>query len=304
MLAEKKGYFLVLLTAIISGFSVFLNKFAVAETNPIVFAALKNIIVAAFLVSIILFLKEFPALKKLSRKQWAKLMAIGLLGGSIPFALFFSALKLTSAINAGFFHKTLFVFASFFAVVFLKEKIGKRFLLAAGLLLLANFLIFPFSGFGIPDLLIIIAVAFWAIENIISKQVLKELSGSIVAFGRMFFGSLILLLFLAVSGQLQTITTVTASQWQWILLASIPLLFYVLTFYSGLKTIPVSKATALLMLGQPITLLLSLAFLSQEFSFNQAIGIVLTLAAILLLFASAYAVSFFRSKGFAFARTK
>ncbi|MDD5147833.1 MAG: DMT family transporter [Candidatus ainarchaeum sp.] len=304
MLSEKKACFLVVLTAIISGFSVFLNKFGVAETDAIAFTALKNTLVAVFLISIILLAKDFPSLKSLSKKQWAKLAAIGLIGGSIPFALFFSALKLTSAVNAGFFHKTLFIFAAAFAILFLKEKISKTFLIAAGLLLLGNFLLFPFSGFGLPELLVVTAVIFWAAENVLSKHVLKELNGNTVAFGRMFFGSLILLLFIAVSGRFGILTAVNPVQFQWILLTSIPLLLFVLTFYNGLKHIPVSKATAILMLGQPITMLLSAVFIGSAVSFSQATGIALTLIAILLLFASSYFLAFLRSKGFSLAATK
>ena len=126
MFKEKKGYFLILLTAIISGFSIFLNKFAVAESNPFVFTFLKNAIVAIFLFSAIFLFCEFNAIKSLSKKNWFKLIVLGLIGGSIPFALFFYALQSTSAISAGFLQKTMFIFASLFALVFLKEKISTQ----------------------------------------------------------------------------------------------------------------------------------------------------------------------------------
>ncbi|MBN1940742.1 MAG: DMT family transporter [Candidatus Diapherotrites archaeon] len=303
MLDSHKGYFLVLLTAIVSGFSIFLNKFAVADANPFVFTALKNIIVAVFLFSLILLLKDFPAIKSLPRKNWLKLALIGLVGGSIPFLLFFYALQSTAALNAGFIHKSLFVFASLFALVFLKEKLGKKFLAASALLLASNFFLFNLvSQFTAADFLILLAVMLWAAENVISKHALRELSGRTVAFGRMFFGSLFLLAFLAATSQLQFAFEMNTEQFQWLLITAVPLFLYVLTFYSGLKHIPVSHATALLMLGQPVTLLLSMLFFNTALSFNHAIGIVLAVSGITLLFASSFAFSVLRSKGFSFVK--
>ncbi|MBI2597878.1 MAG: DMT family transporter [Candidatus Diapherotrites archaeon] len=130
-MGESKGITLVAMAALVSGVSIFLNKFAVAGLNPFVFTALKNVFVAVFLASVILLLGEMKSLKALSKKQWLKLALIGLVGGSIPFLLFFYGLKLTSAVNAGFIHKTLFVWVFVFASVFLKEKIGKKLIAGA-----------------------------------------------------------------------------------------------------------------------------------------------------------------------------
>ncbi len=61
---ENKGVFFALITALISGFSVFLNKFAVSFwDNSSVFATAKNLIVAIFLVSLIILFKKSAELK-------------------------------------------------------------------------------------------------------------------------------------------------------------------------------------------------------------------------------------------------
>ena len=107
-------------------------------------------------------------------------------------------------------------------------------------------------------LLIFIATIFWAVENIISKYALKELSGKIVSWGRMFFGSLFILIFLSATHQLPLIAQISLKQISWTVLTAILLLGYVLTWYNGLKHIPVSQATAVLTLGAPITTFLNL----------------------------------------------
>jgi drug/metabolite transporter (DMT)-like permease len=221
-------------------------------------------------------------LKSLSRSQWLKLSAVGLLGGSIPFLLFFYALQLTTAVNAGFLHKTLFLWASLFAFIFLREKIDKRFIAAALLLLAGNFLLFNISSFGFPEMLLLLATLFWAAESVLSKHVLRETSGSIVAFGRMFFGSVFILAFLALTNQTSQILALSLNQIHWVLITSAFLLAFVLTFYSGLKLLPVHKATAVLLLAQPITIFLSFAFLGTEVSLQQAFGFLLITAGLFL----------------------
>jgi len=300
-MGERKGFFLILLTAAVSGFAIFANSFAVRGINPFVFTFLKNVAVAAFLLSIIMLFKEFPALKRLSRSQWAKLAAIGLLGGSIPFLLFFYALQLTTAINAGFLHKTLFLWASLFAIFFLKEKISKRFALAAGLLLAGNFALFSISSFGLPELLILLATLLWAAENTLSKHVLKDLSGTVVAFGRMFFGSLFILAFLFLTNQTSTILSLSLNQLQWVLITSGFLLAFVLSFYSGLKHLPVHKATAVLLLAQPITAFLSLAFLGKAITLQQALGFLLIIAGISLIVGFGFFLHSAKSNGISIA---
>ncbi|MFH1234075.1 MAG: DMT family transporter [Candidatus Diapherotrites archaeon] len=124
---DRKGIALVLLAALVSGFSIFLNAFAVKGIEPVLFTALKNSLVAIMLFSLVLLLKSKDLHKILDKRIFGTLVLIGLIGGSIPFALFFIALQSAGAALAGFIQKTLFVFATIFAVVLLKEKIDRKF---------------------------------------------------------------------------------------------------------------------------------------------------------------------------------
>lgn len=300
-MSQGKGLVLVFLTAVVSGVSIFVNNFAVKGFNPFVFAFLKNVIVAAFLLSLIVLLREWPSVKGLSRKQVGKLAAIGLIGGSIPFLLFFYALKLTTAINAGFIHKTLFLWASVFALFFLKERLDKRFAAAAFLLLAGNFILFDISSFALPEILVLGATLFWAAEITLSKHVLKDLPGSIVAFGRMFFGSIFILAFLALTGQSSGLFELTLEQWAWAVISSLFLLAYVFTWYSGLKHLPVHKATTVLLLAQPVTVALSFAFLGKAVSVHQVLGLLLILAGVFLVTGYGFLVHNTKTKGLSIA---
>jgi len=257
---QNKGYYLVFSTAIISGFAIFINKFGVSVVNPYIFTFLKNLIVAFLLTGILLALRDWRILKNLTKKQWLSLVIIGLVGGSIPFLLFFKGLSLTSAAQGSFIHKTMFIYVALLAVIFLKEKIDRRFLLGGLILILANFILLkklPTSiNFG--DLLVLFAALFWAIENTISKYTLRELQGRTVAWGRMFFGTFFIFIFLFGTNQLPLITGLTLKQISWVIITGLILFGYVMSWYSGLKYIPVSQATAILLFGSPITTFLSL----------------------------------------------
>ena len=279
---KRYGVLLVFLTAIISGVSIFTNKYGVSKVEPYTFTFLKNVLVAIFLLSLVLFTKELKT-TNLKKKQVYQLILIGLIGGSIPFLLFFKGLSMTSASVGGFIHKTLFIFASFFALIFLKEKIPKKMLIIALILIIGNFLLLNLKSFsfGIGEFLILIATVMWGLENVISKHVLKQLSGNLVALGRMFFGSLFILLFLIVTNKINIISSLTYNDVIWTLLTSILLLFFVITYYNGLKYIKVSVATSILLLGSPITTLLSYLVSNYNISINELFGMVLILVGII-----------------------
>lgn len=286
---ERKGILLVLSTAFISGFSIFINKFGIKGFDPYLFTWLKNSLVAVFLLGLIFGVKEFEELKKLRRKDWLLLTVIGLVGGSIPFLLFFKGLSLTTGANAAFIHKTMFVYVVLLAALFLKERIDRRLLLAAALLLLGNALflkILPLDfawGSRSGDLLILLATLFWAGENILSKRALRTISPRVVAFGRMGIGSLFIFLFLLVSGHITAISSLTLPHLRWLLITSFFLLGYVTTWYAGLRYLKASVATSILLLGGPITAFLTLVTSGVSFAPAQAVGIVFLIGGVIIV---------------------
>ncbi len=291
----KRGYMFVLLTALVSGISIFLNKFGVEGINPYVFTFSKNLLVAILLIVTILAFREFKTLKQLSSKQWGKLATIGLLGGSVPFLLFFKGLSMAPSATAGLLHKSMFVFVAVAAVFFLKEKMNRVFLVAAALLFAGNLFILGTTNFafGIPELLIMLAVLFWSAETIVSKHALAELPSRIVAFGRMFFGVLFIMVFLTATGSITTMAALTFPQVGWIVFTAVLLLGYVTTWYAGLKLVPASRAVCVLLLGSAITTLLSFIYAGSVTIAGLA-GVALILSGVLLTIGYSYLASKFR----------
>lgn len=282
---EKKGLLLVLGTAVISGFSIFINKFGVKEFDPYLFAWVKNTLVATVLLGIVLGTGELSSVKRLTLRQLLLLLAIGLLGGAIPFLLFFKGLSLTSAANTSFIHKSMFVYAALLAVIFLREKVDRRIIFAGVTLLLGNALFLKVLPFGSRegDFLVLLATLFWAVEAVLSRKALQSLSPRLVALGRMGIGSLFILLFLVASGQIAGITRLTLAHWNWLAVTGVFLLGYVLTWYAGLKRVKVGVAASVLLLGAPVTTILTLISSGVSLASSQWVGLVLLVLGVLVV---------------------
>ncbi|MFA4906969.1 MAG: DMT family transporter [archaeon] len=259
----RNGFvWLAVFAGIVSGASIWLNKLAITGTEPVVFSFFKNIAVAMALIAIIIGIGKLGEIRKLNAKQWKSLILIGIMGGGIPFILFFYGLSMTSAFNAGFIQKTLFVFASVFALVFLREKIGSKTVLAMlgmafGIILVSGT---GFASFGFGDALIGIATVMWAAEIILSKKALGEMSAQTVVFGRMLFGAIIMLAFLIAGGKIggQALAGIISGNGIfWLAVTAGTLLVYLLLLYNALKHEKVSVVTTILLVGVPITAILS-----------------------------------------------
>ncbi len=283
----KKGAYFALAAAIISGFSIYINKFAVMEMkDPFVFTTTKNMVVVLLLFALLMLPKTLPELRNLSRKQWLTLGAIGCVGGSIPFLLFFYGLSQATAPSAAFIHKTLFIWVAILAVFFIGERPGKVHIAALATLFGGNVLLlgWPKSwAVGQAELLVFIATILWAVEAIIAKRVMKQISSNVAAFGRMFFGAIVMLIYLALTGKLDIMATLSWEQTGWIALTSLFLLGYVSCYYAGLRNASASIVASILVLGSVITSLLYVLFDAKRYSLEQVGGMLFITAAVLML---------------------
>ncbi|PIZ64150.1 hypothetical protein COY16_00105 [Candidatus Roizmanbacteria bacterium CG_4_10_14_0_2_um_filter_39_13] len=283
----KKGIQLALLTTAISGFSIFASKFFIATMDPILFTTLKNLLVAVVL-SVIVYISQKKAISELNHKQWKQLVIIGIIGGSIPFALFFTGLSKITAIEGALIHKTLFIWVAIMSVFFLKEKVNRYQILGyiaatIGVLFFAGV---SYKTMGIGHLMIAAATVFWSVEYIIAKKALENIPSTVVSWARMFFGVIILLGISIFQGSFTQIATFGSAQILAILSGSVFLLGYVLTWYSALSKARASAVSLVLAASPIITGVLSAIFISHTFPQAQILGWVMIIGgvAVTLLF--------------------
>ncbi len=268
----RTGTVLALSTACISGVSLFVNKFAVSTvSDPVLFSGFKNAIVGVLLTGLIVLMGRHREVRSLTRRQLGQLSLIGLVGGAIPFALFFTGLAMMPAATGALIHKTLFVWVALLAMVFLRERFSLLQWLAVAALFGANLLLGGFTGFegSLGELLVLTATLFWAAENILAKRALAELSSLTVAGARMMLGSTFLFIFLAATGRIAGLGSLTLESFLWTLLTAAFLLGYVTTWYAALKRAPASYVAALLVPSTLITTLLSALFVTHTLTVPQ-----------------------------------
>ncbi|MGB6501289.1 MAG: DMT family transporter [Thermoplasmata archaeon] len=271
------GLLLVLATALISGISTFVNLYAVHGTNSDAFVTVRNATVALALVPIAFFAAR-TAHAPLRGIDWTRLVAIGVVGGGIPFLLFFHGLALAAAagggITASFLYRTLFLMATVLGVVVLRERFHWRYAAAAALLLGGNLLLLSWKSPVWTDgsVYVLAATALWAVEYTISKRTLRDVASGTVALGRMGFGALFLLGYLAVTSQVGSVAAFTSGQWMWVGISAALLTAFVTTWYAGLRRLDLGVATSVLVLGFPVSWLLAAAVDGAPVTLWESVG--------------------------------
>lgn len=250
------GVLLAVATALISGVSIFVNGLAVKQLpDPAVYTTLKNGVAALLLIGLALATVRPAQVRAVPARSWGWLAVIGVIGGSLPFLLFFAGLAQASAPSAAFIHKTLFIWVALLAVPMLGERLGLAQLGALAVLLVGQVLIITPAGvtWGVGETMIAAATLLWAVETIVAKRVLRSVPAGVVGAGRLAIGMIVLTGYLAATGSLGAVATLSAVQWGWILLTGLLLSGYVATWFAALQRAPASLVTAILVLGAPVT---------------------------------------------------
>jgi drug/metabolite transporter (DMT)-like permease len=267
---QSQGIKLAMLTALISGFSVFANSLAVKGIDPIVHTTVKNGFAGALVVMVLLASGGLKDIKSLTRKQVGLLLGIALIGGSLAFGLFFTGLKMIGAAQGALIHKTLIFWVVLMAVPLLKEKVSIKMMVGIALLYASSLVVGVkgFSGIQAGHGLVLLATLLWSLENIIAKVTLKSVSPNLLVTARMTIGSLFLAGYMVVAGKATLILALTGSQWLMLMGVGVLLFGYVMSWYRALAILPVTVTASILVGAIVITSLLDALFISKTISFT------------------------------------
>jgi drug/metabolite transporter (DMT)-like permease len=256
----QKGALLALGTAAISGLSVYLNAFGVKQVpDAAVYTTAKNGIAAFLLVALALSLRNVTPVRRLDTRGRLGILAIAIVGGSVPFLLFFSGLAMATAPTAAFIHKTLFIWVAVMAVPLLGERLGMIQVGALATLLVGQLLIAPPTGvsWGGGETLILAATLLWSVEVVVAKRLLGDVSASLLGAARMGLGFVILVGYLVVSGKAGGLLALGPEAWFWVLVTGTLLAGYVATWYAALALAPATVVTSVLVAAAVVTGVLS-----------------------------------------------
>ena len=261
-LTASWGIRLAVITAIISGVSCGSTPSPSSRSpTQAVYTTLKNLVRRSLiLIGGASLMGGVAEARTLTKRQWRTLLIVGIIGGSIPFLLFFTGLAQATAPGAAFIQKTLFIWVALLAVPFLGEKLGALQIGALGVLVVGQFLLVPPKldgvGWGSGETMIAIATALWAVEVVVVKKLLTGVSPAVVGASRLGFGVVFLFGYLAVTGGLAGIATLSAEGWLWVAITGVLLAGYVGTWFSALRRAPASAVASVLVLGAVITAVL------------------------------------------------
>jgi drug/metabolite transporter (DMT)-like permease len=259
---RRTGLLLALATAGISGVAVFLNSYGVrAFGDATAYTTAKNLVAALILLAVV----AAPTGARLSApatgRQWWGLAVVGVIGGAIPFLLFFEGLARATSVQAAFVHKTLVLWVAVLALVVLRERLGPWHWAAIGLLLVGQAGLGGglLGTWGTGETMILVATLLWSVEVVVAKRLLGTLSSWTVAVARMGGGSVVLVGWLVASGQAGALVGLSAQQWGWVLVTGTLLAGYVGTWFAALARAGAVDVTAVLVLGAVVTALLAAA---------------------------------------------
>ncbi len=257
----KKGLLFAFLTSIISGIAIFYAKIAVVKIDPLILTTSRNLYVGAIFLLWFLISKKLNEIKKLPKKQLIWLILIGVVGGALPFFLFFTGLQLVGAQTANLIHKTLFIWVSALTAVLLSEKFNLIYAISFVLIFVGNFYFAKLPlVFGRGELLILAATILWSIETILAKKVLKKISSELIGLFRMGIGSFFLLLLALTSGKGGLFLSYNSQQLSIVFIGGTILFFYVYFWYKALRYAPASLVTLVLTFSVVVGNVLSGAF--------------------------------------------
>jgi drug/metabolite transporter (DMT)-like permease len=279
------GIALAFVAALISGVAIFVNGHAVKHFgDATVYTTAKNAVAGVLLLALAAPLLGGPRSAMPSiRGHRLGLLAIAVIGGSVPFVLFFEGLSRAEATQAAFIQKTLVVWVVILAVPLLHERLGWPHFAAIAMLVVGQAWLVGDAGtivFRSGEAMILAATLLWAVEVIVAKKLLADLDSRLVGAARMALGTIVLLGWIVVSGRADELVSLSRDQWSWVLLTGLILAGYVAIWFAALARAQAVDVTAVLVFGAVITALLSRW--ADGVSFDLGAVVLITVGAILI----------------------
>jgi drug/metabolite transporter (DMT)-like permease len=264
--ARPRGIMLAAVTAMVSGFAVFVNGYGVRRfDDATTYTTAKNLVAGVALVALWRLQRHRSGGPR--RRAPRSVAVVAVIGGSVPFVLFFEGLQRIGSTDAAFIHKTLIVWVAILAVARLGERVGPLHVVAIASLLLGQAVLT--GGVGLPDpgdgeLMILIATWCWSAEVVVSKALLRTVAPLQLGTIRMAGGAVLLLAWAFVRGSFGDLLGLGASQWGWTLLTGVVLTVYVACWHHALALAPAVDVSAVLVMGAVVTAVLDGAVRGAE----------------------------------------
>jgi drug/metabolite transporter (DMT)-like permease len=248
---------LALAAATVSGIAVFINAYGVrAVPDAGVYTTAKNLVAAIVLIGLFAAGRSSRRPVRLTRGSMAGLFAVAVLGGSIPFVLFFEGLARASSSQTAVLQKTLVIWVALLAVPLLGERIRPVHMAAIATLVVGQAVLaggIDRLRFGSGETLVLAATLLWSVEVVLARWLLRAVPADVLGVARMGGGVVLLLGWVAATGRWHALAGLGATGWAWVMVTGLVLAGYVALWFSALALAPAVDVTAVLVVGAVIT---------------------------------------------------
>ena len=284
----RTGPWLVALAAFLWAIDAPFRKYLTADLSSTTIVFMEHIlIVIIMLVGLRPYLKEF---KKLNWRGWLAIAFIGFGGSALATVLFTQSFHYVNPSVAILLQKIQPLVAILLAVIFLHERLNKKFWIWALLALAGAYIVsFPeispqglsFAGGTTGVLLALGAAGLWGGATVFGRYLLRDLTWQAITALR-FISALIFLLVIQVYyGRLAEVGAASGQDWIFVFIVAIVAGFVsLLIYYRGLKYTSASIATLAELTFPMAAVVINWIFLDASLTFMQIIGSVVLLLAI------------------------
>ena len=284
----RRGYLFALLSMVVSGVAIYVNAAAVKGfPDSTLYTALKNGVAG---LALLLPLAVSPArrqeLRHLSRRRLVLLSVVALIGGSIPYALYFRGLQLSTPVTASVIDHAQFLLVALAALAFLRERLGAGVWVSLAVLfvgLSAGLAADAVSlDAGVPYLAA--GTALFAADFVLMKYLLRGVPPYVVMLFKLTLGSALLLAFVAATGRMGIVGALPLLQWGYVAVTGLVLLAFTAASVAGLRHASATAVTAIPAGSPLVTTLLVVVGRGGGLSPLRLFGLLLVLVALVAVF--------------------
>lgn len=280
--SARVGYASAILCAVLVGSISTASKPVLSNTNPLVYASMVYLLAALASTPLSYKTRGFQVL----RRDWPLILAITSLGSIVAPVLFFTGLEQTTASDTAILSNSETIFTVIFALIFFKEKLRSRGYLAVilvitGMVVVTTNLQFTDLLSDIKkegNLLIILSMVAWALDNNISKIAAQHVDIPRLVQLKGFIGGGVLLVFALAIKMTVGITPAEIPNLLLVGIVGFGLSLYL--FLNSLKRIGTVKTMLIYSTGTIFGILFASTFLHEKIGWYQLVAIAFMLTGI------------------------
>ncbi len=269
--SQRLGYLFAILAAIMFGSVSVLAKPLVSSVDPILLASLVYIISAITLSPFARKQKQ-----KLARRDLLLILSIAVCGAVIAPSLYFVGLTHASASDAALIANGEVFFSVLLAVMFFKEKLRlvgwvAIILVLSGMIIITtnlNFTDFTLQQIHYKDMLLILSMLFWALDNNLSRYLAQKMNVANIAQIKSAIGGIMLLVIALLVFRVD-IDIGTEQIIPILVLGVIGFAASLYFFLQGLKRIGIVRTITIFSMSSVFGLVASSVFLAEQISWYQ-----------------------------------